>query len=667
MKKMLRKRLTVVLLCLALVPVLLSGCVENTAQSQTYEKTIATARTEIWKEISGRGAASATVAIMENGKIVYEEGFSKANRLAAKDVDTHTQYNIGSVSKVFTAAAIMQLVEAGQLELDKPVVDYLPEFTMKDGRYREITVRMLLNHTSGLPGTMLANGFTTEKDPDFLTNFMAYLANSHLKDDPGLVSVYCNDGFILAELLIEKISGQPYADYLETHLFSKAGMKDSSCSFKEGNDNIALKYNNDDGTALPMEIINLLGTGGISSTATDLCRFGDALLSGKLLSAASFTDYTSPQYGPETVPSGTPKDNYGLGWDMVTVPTFAEQGVTVVGKNGATFQYASQFYLIPDADLSIALIFAGTANVTGIADKITQTLLEEKEIIAAADSVAKTLTATAIPNDLLGFAGYYGASGGIIKIDFDQQANTLIYQQFDGKSFVTAATYPYLGEGYFDLDYDQWLSFSESFGKKLLLQSTAHTTYGTVIGEDIKANDPIDTSLFEGRRWLPVTLSAIDFTPFSASTGSIPELPGTIYFGSDGSYTPYPLKDQYTGLMNLAYGRDLCEPIITTENGKTTMTAMGHTLVDVAGIPVLQKGETISIEKSDENVIRRLDADGRLGLSLPEGGRLIIYDPALVLVYDTLCAEIKDVPVEAGSYLMFMGPAGASFPYDYIV
>lgn len=666
MKKMMKKPLTVVALSLLLVLVSLSGCEKNSAQSQTYEKTIATARTEIWKEISGRGAASATIAIMEKGKIVYQEGFSKANRLAAKDVDTHTQYNIGSVSKVFTAAAIMQLVEDGKLELDKPVVDYLPDFTMKDSRYRDITVRMLLNHSSGLPGTMLSNGFATEKDPDFLANFMVYLADSSLKADPGVVSVYCNDGFTLAEVLIEKISGQRYADYLETAFFSKTGMNDSSCSFKDGNDNIALKYNNEDGTALPQEIINLIGTGGISSTAADLCRFGNALLSDKLLSAASFTEYTSPQYGPETMPSGTtPTDNYGLGWDMVAVPTFAEQGVTVIGKNGATFQYASQLYLIPEADLSIALIFAGTANVAGIADKITQTLLAEKGIIPANNTAAKPITPTAIPNDMLGFAGYYGAGGSIIKIAFDQQANTLVYQQFDGQSFVTAATYPYLGNGYFDMDHDQWLSFSESFGKKLILQSMAHTTYGTVIGEDLKANNPIDASRFEGKSWLPVSLSATDFTAFSAATGSIPELPGTIYFGSDGSYTPYPLKDQNTGYMNLAYARDLCEPIITEENGQTTMTAMSHTLLDTADIPGLQKGETIRIEKSGENVIRRLDADGRFGITLPEGGRLIIYDPALAVVSDTLYGEIKDLPVTAGSYVMFIGAEGESFSYDY--
>ncbi len=159
----------------------------------------------------------------------------------------------------------------------------------------------------------------------------------------------------------------------------------------------------------------------------------------------------------------------------------------------------------------------------------------------------------------------------------------------------------------------------------------------------------------------------LNHTSFLASTGSIPELPGTIYFGSDGSYTPYPLKDQNSGFMNLAYTRDLCEPTITTENGKSVLTAISHILIDVAEIPSLQNGETISIDKNGENIIRRLDADGRFGISLPENSRLIIYDTALAVVYDTLYGEIKDAPVTAASYVMFIGAVGASFPYDYRV
>jgi CubicO group peptidase (beta-lactamase class C family) len=668
MKKMLKKRLAGVLLSLLLFLVFVSGCTTTSSQSQnqSYEKTIATARTEIWKEVIGRGASSATIAIMDNGKIVYEEGFAMANRVEALAVDTSTQYNIGSVSKVFTGAAIMQLVEEGVLELDKPVVDYLPDFTMQDSRYQDITVRMLLNHSSGLPGTFMPNGFATAEDPDFLANFMDYLANSTLKENPGVVSVYCNDGFTLAEVLIEKMSGQSYSAYMDKNIFAKAGMRNSSCSFAKGNANIAWQYSNDDGLALPSEIINLMGTGGISATTADLCRFSNALLSDKLMTAESFTEYTSPQYAKETVPSGTPITNYGLGWDMVSVAAFAEEGVHVVSKNGGTLQFNSQLYVIPEENLSVALIFAGVADVTGVANSITQTLLEEKGIIpekAAEDT--KTIAATPIPNEILDFAGYYGTSGSIIKIEFDQQKNTLEYKRFDGKAFVTAGSYPYTGDGYFDMQNDHRMSLSESFGKKLVLQSLSNTDYSIVTAEDITANNPVDTSRFEGKAWIPVSLSAIDLYAFSATTGSLPEFPGYIYFGSDGGYTPYPLKDENTAFMNLAYARDLVEPMIKEENGKTTMTAMGYTLLDVAVVPSLQNGEKIAIGDTGENIVKRLDADGSFGVTLPEGSRVVIYDPAVAVAYDTMYAAIEDVPVAAGSYVMFIANDGDQFEYQY--
>ena len=175
-----------------------------------------------------------------------------------------------------------------------------------------------------------------------------------------MVSVYCNDGFTLAQVLIEKVTGQSYAEYVNKNIFTKANMKNSSCYFKPGNPNIALKYNNDDGSALPAEYVNLMGTGGISATAVDLCEFGNALLSNKIMSKESFAEYTSPQYATETVPSGTtPITSYGLGWDMINVAEFAKQGVQVLSKNGGTLQFNSQLYVLPEQGLSVAVIFAG--------------------------------------------------------------------------------------------------------------------------------------------------------------------------------------------------------------------------------------------------------------------------------------------------------------------
>lgn len=129
------------------------------AMSDPYREAITTARMEIWKAIGSGVTSNATVAIIDGGKIIYSEGFGMRDRANSIPVDTHTQYNIGSVSKVFTTAAILLLVQDGKVELDAPVTKYLPEFVMRDARYKDITVRMLLNHSSGFPGTLMKDGF----------------------------------------------------------------------------------------------------------------------------------------------------------------------------------------------------------------------------------------------------------------------------------------------------------------------------------------------------------------------------------------------------------------------------------------------------------------------------------------------------------------------------
>ena len=146
-----------VCLCCLLVTTLASG--EAVGKQKPYESAMITARSEIWKAINSGKCGSATTAIMVNGKVVYAEGFGMANREKSIPVDRTTLFNIGSISKVYVATAIMLLVDDGKVSLDKPVTDYLPEFRMADDRYRQITVRMTLNHVSGMHGTAGTNSF----------------------------------------------------------------------------------------------------------------------------------------------------------------------------------------------------------------------------------------------------------------------------------------------------------------------------------------------------------------------------------------------------------------------------------------------------------------------------------------------------------------------------
>lgn len=158
------------------------------------------------------------------------------------------------------------------MELDAPVTAYLPDFTMADGRYTDITVRMLLNHSSGLPGSTIANGFLLN-DPDTLAadTLLEELSSQTLKADPGAFSVYCNDGFTLAELVVEAVSGMDFDDYVRQAILEPAGLEDTWFPGEDFDQSLLAKtyYGADETRALPAETVGVHGTGGIYATASD--------------------------------------------------------------------------------------------------------------------------------------------------------------------------------------------------------------------------------------------------------------------------------------------------------------------------------------------------------------------------------------------------------------
>ncbi|MBU0959971.1 MAG: beta-lactamase family protein, partial [Proteobacteria bacterium] len=131
---------------MAIFFLLINALIANSAVSPDrteYMQAIKEARMDIWKELSTNNGSSATVAIMDDGQIVYSEQFGMRSREKSLPVDRETQFNIGSISKIFTAAAMLHLVDQGKVELDAPVTKYLANFRMADKRYQDITVRML--------------------------------------------------------------------------------------------------------------------------------------------------------------------------------------------------------------------------------------------------------------------------------------------------------------------------------------------------------------------------------------------------------------------------------------------------------------------------------------------------------------------------------------------
>ena len=137
-------------------------------------------------------------------------------------------YNVGSVSKIYVTAAVMKLVQEGRVCLDEPVRIYLPHWKLADARCREITVRMLLNHSSGISGTNLHDHLAPEEGEDLFTgryrNTPAYWQTVKLRARPGSFSGYCNDGFDLAAEVVEAVTGEPYIRWLREQITGPAGL-----------------------------------------------------------------------------------------------------------------------------------------------------------------------------------------------------------------------------------------------------------------------------------------------------------------------------------------------------------------------------------------------------------------------------------------------------------
>ncbi len=184
---------------------------------------------------------------------------------------------MGSVSKTFVSTAVMVLVDDGKVELDAPVTEYITDFKMADPRYKDITVRMLMDHSSGMPGTAYANNNGYELNPTYMEDTLTYLASSHLKAAPGETAPYCNDGFTLAELLVTRVSGQDYLDFLSDRVLEPLSLDRTGTGIAERDDSdYAAFYQTDTGKKVPAEIVSCIGAGGLSSTPEDLVRFADS-------------------------------------------------------------------------------------------------------------------------------------------------------------------------------------------------------------------------------------------------------------------------------------------------------------------------------------------------------------------------------------------------------
>lgn len=634
----------------------------STSAEEAFVSTRTTARTEIWRAITTGTAGSATIAIMDAGRLVYAEGFGMADRENSIAVDRNTVFNIGSVSKLFAATSIMLLVDEGKIELDKPVTAYLPEFTMADERYRDITVRMLLSHSSGLPGSTFWNNLGSEYNQSIHEELLASLSLSALKHRPGELATYCNDGFTLVEIIVANVTGKSYADFLVERIFEPLDMNHTSIGVGRIPEGMTpAKYYRPDGKSEPLEVVSLLASGGVSSTAEDLCKFADSFGSDSaILSAQSRTEMLKLQ--PSEVHSKLLDGSFpfGLGWDYAELSVFSgySEDLSLYGKTGGTGHYSAMLYTLPSQRISVAVIANDPqCNSSDIALSILSAYLEEKGLIVKNDEVAKApAKAQPIPSELMIYEGYYCAGGDPVRIALNAEAGQLTLYAVDGSNEhpVLSAVY---NNGFFHAG-ESMGYFATVDGCHYYLDYLSSFNFSRIAAEKLEPlPDPLQLSIpMDGKVWLRRNVQTAEET-LLVSTHIVPssqilDLPGYVdFFGmktvKSADYAGVPVKSM----------RDLTELRLIERDGATWAWLSGAEYMPAElAVPLKAGAITLTIGSEGYNEWLEVSYDSILRFGLPAKGRVIVFGPENIL-YDSM-VNSGEVFVPSGSLIELLGSPG---------
>lgn len=306
------------------------------------------------RQITVQHIPGLALAITRGDQVLYVQGYGNAGN--GQPVTPQTQFLIASVSKSFTAMAIMQLVEAGKIDLDAPVQRYLPEFTLADpAAASQITVRHLLNHTSGLSEPSYSD--LQHPQPGTIAERVTSLRIARPVARPGTEYHYFNPNYGILARVVEVVSGQPFSDYLNEHIFQPLGMEHtiSAVTFQEGQekaDHLAAGHLLMFGMAIPFSEGNgyVGGSGGVITTAEDLAPFLIAQINGgsyhgqRLVQPESIRQMQTPPEGIQT--------NYAMGWTASTA-----NGRRIIEHAGVFSIYSADVVLVPQEGIGVALLY----------------------------------------------------------------------------------------------------------------------------------------------------------------------------------------------------------------------------------------------------------------------------------------------------------------------
>ncbi|MFI5157254.1 MAG: serine hydrolase domain-containing protein [Sphingobacteriales bacterium] len=309
-------------------------------QSCTYAQTFNKAKLDsFFVALNTRDENMGSIAIAANGVVIYQNaiGYRQLNKDLKTPSTTETKYRIGSISKMFTATMIFQLIDEGKLSLETPLVSYFPQLPNAE----KITIGEMLDHRSGLHNFTNDSLYRTYMGlPKSETEMIAIFARQKPDFEPDAKAEYSNTNFVLLGYIIEKLTGKTYAEELKKRVTLKIGLADTYYGTKTNpakNEAYSYDYTGQ-WTQMPETDMSIPGgAGAIVSTPTDLVKFINALFAGKLINRASLELMK------------TMKDNYGMA--MFNIPFYDKKGF---GHSGGIDGFSSWLVYFPEDKLAIA-------------------------------------------------------------------------------------------------------------------------------------------------------------------------------------------------------------------------------------------------------------------------------------------------------------------------
>jgi CubicO group peptidase (beta-lactamase class C family) len=295
-----------------------------------------------------------SLAVIRDGKVYWAKGYGMADKEKKMPVSTTTRFNIGSVSKTFTAFAVLMLAEKGLISIDSPINLYLSRWQLPTSKFdhQKVTIRRVLSHTAGLS---VAGYHGVYKPGDSLPTLAQSLSGYdgsdgglYVMQEPGSIFRYSSGGYTLLQMMIEDITGKPFSEFMQKEIFDPVGMTQTSYDWSIIKSTVATPYN-EKGNAWPQYQYVEQGSGGIFTTAADLAKFVSLLITKKPLSKPLLKAETIQQM--ITAAEAT-KGFYGLGVKMFAV----SKEEMLISHDGANEGWRANYLLQPQKGDGVILL-----------------------------------------------------------------------------------------------------------------------------------------------------------------------------------------------------------------------------------------------------------------------------------------------------------------------